>query len=225
MVKEDLETKFKNADDPFRLVFVCAMWMTGFDAPRVSTIYLDKPMRNHTLMQTIARANRVFGEKNNGLIVDYVGVFRDLQKALAIYGSGSGGGVKPGECPIQKKEELVAALREAIQEARTFCVERGVDVEKIIKAEGFQKIAFLDDAAAHLVDKQVVEAVDDAVEKVIVNDDLKKKYLSLAAPGGAAVQGDPARPRRQRVRRRSRRAWRCWRTRSGHSSDEASIDD
>src|SRR5207244_6612120 len=73
MVREDLETKFKNPDDPFRLVFVCAMWMTGFDAPSVSTIYLDKPMKNHTLMQTIARANRVFGRKNNGLIVDYVG--------------------------------------------------------------------------------------------------------------------------------------------------------
>src|SRR6478736_6190773 len=82
-------TRFKNPDDPFRLVFVCAMWMTGFDAPAVSTIYLDKPMRNHTLMQTIARANRVFEDKNNGLIVDYVGVFRNLEKALAIYGAAS----------------------------------------------------------------------------------------------------------------------------------------
>lgn len=181
MVTEDLETKFKNPDDPFRLVFVCAMWMTGFDAPAVSTIYLDKPMKNHTLMQTIARANRVFGEKNNGLIVDYVGVFRDLQKALAIYGSASGGGVKPGECPIQKKEELVAQLALAIAEARAFCTERGVDVEKVLHAEGFQKIAHLDDAATHLVDKQVIEAVDDAVEKVIVNDDLKRKFLSVAA--------------------------------------------
>ena len=63
------------------------MWITGFDVPSCSTIYLDKPMKNHTLMQTIARANRVFGDKHNGLIVDYVGVFRDLQKALAIYGS------------------------------------------------------------------------------------------------------------------------------------------
>jgi type I restriction enzyme R subunit len=181
MVTEDLETKFKDPEDPFRIVFVCAMWMTGFDAPAVSTIYLDKPMRNHTLMQTIARANRVFGEKNNGLIVDYVGVFRDLQKALAIYGSGSGGGIKPGESPVQKKAELVAALREAIQEARRFCQERGVDVEKIISAEGFQKVAFLEDAAAHLVDKKANEAVADAVEKVIVNDDLKKRYLSLAS--------------------------------------------
>ncbi|HNJ80398.1 MAG TPA: type I restriction endonuclease subunit R, partial [Methanoregulaceae archaeon] len=84
MVREDLATKFKAPDDSFRLVFVCAMWLTGFDAPACSTIYLDKPMKNHTLMQTIARANRVFGEKNNGLIVDYYGVFKDLQRALAI---------------------------------------------------------------------------------------------------------------------------------------------
>ncbi len=77
----------RTADDPLRLVFVCAMWMTGFDAPSVSTIYLDRPMRNHTLMQTIARANRVFPDKDNGLIVDYVGVFRNLEKALAIYGA------------------------------------------------------------------------------------------------------------------------------------------
>jgi type I restriction enzyme R subunit len=137
-------------------------------------------MKNHSLMQTIARANRVFGEKNNGLIVDYVGVFRDLQKALAIYGSSSGGGVKPGESPIQKKDELVAQLRLAIDEATAFCLERGVQVDNILHAESFQRIASLDDAAAHLVDKQVVDAVDDAVEKVILNDELKKKYLSLA---------------------------------------------
>jgi type I restriction enzyme, R subunit len=180
MVKEDLETKFKDADDPFRVVFVCAMWITGFDAPAVSTIYLDKPMKNHTLMQTIARANRVFGEKNNGLIVDYVGVFRNLQKALAIYGSSSGGGVGDGETPIQKKDELVEELRLAIAEAVDFCKDRGVDVDTILKAEGFQRIAYLDDAATNLVDKQVNEAIDDAVEQVIVNDDLKKKYLSLA---------------------------------------------
>ncbi|MEZ5374380.1 MAG: hypothetical protein R2704_16980 [Microthrixaceae bacterium] len=91
MNSEDLATKFKAADDPLRIVFVCAMWMTGFDAPAVSTIYLDRPMRNHTLMQTIARANRVFPDKDNGMIVDYVGVFRNLEKALAIYGSANAG--------------------------------------------------------------------------------------------------------------------------------------
>jgi len=180
MVKEDMETKFKDADDPFRLVFVCAMWLTGFDAPSVSTIYLDKPMKNHTLMQTIARANRVFGEKNNGLIVDYVGVFRNLEKALAIYGSSSGGGVDDGDRPIATKEELVEELRLAIAEAVDFCKERGADLDAILDADGFQKIAYLDEAASSLVDKQVENGIADAVEKVIVNDDLKKKYISLA---------------------------------------------
>jgi type I restriction enzyme, R subunit len=66
MVEEDLDTAFKDPEDPLRLVFVCAMWMTGFDAPACSTIYLDKPMRNHTLMQTIARANRVFPTRTAG---------------------------------------------------------------------------------------------------------------------------------------------------------------
>ncbi len=180
MAKEDLETKFKTPDDPFRLVFVCAMWITGFDAPCVSTIYLDKPMKNHTLMQTIARANRVWGEKNNGLIVDYVGVFKDLKKALAIYGSAAGGGVADGDTPVQAKDAQVADLRKAITEARQFCTERGVDVDKILHAKGFDKVAAVDAAAGVLVDKQVKDAVDDAVEQVIVNDDLKRKFLVLA---------------------------------------------
>src|SRR5512136_30511 len=107
-----LDEKFKDTADPLRLVFVCAMWLTGFDAPSCSTIYLDRPMRNHTLMQTIARANRVFGEKINGLIVDYIGVFRNLQQALAIYGSASGGGVQEGEMPVKDKGALIGQLRE-----------------------------------------------------------------------------------------------------------------
>ena len=84
------------------------MWTTGFDVPSLSTVYLDKPLRNHTLMQTITRANRVFPEKNNGLIVAYVDVFRNLQKALAIYAIGG----KAGEVPVEEKGALVDALRE-----------------------------------------------------------------------------------------------------------------
>ena len=124
MVSEDLETKFKDPDDAFRIVFVCAMWLTGFDAPSCSTLYLDKPMRNHTLMQTIARANRVFKEKVNGLIVDYVGVFRNLEKALAIYGAESGAG---GDSPVKDKSALVALLRQSIAEMEKFCAGMGVD--------------------------------------------------------------------------------------------------
>ena len=124
MVEEDLETKFKNPDDPFRLVFVCAMWMTGFDVPSCSTLYLDKPMRNHTLMQTIARANRVYPGKVSGLIVDYVGVFRNLERALAIYGAGGG-----GDKPVEDKAALVAALRQALGETRGLCQEQGVNLD------------------------------------------------------------------------------------------------
>ena len=90
-----------------RLAFVCSMWTTGFDVPSLSTVYLDKPLRNHTLMQTITRANRVFPEKNNGLIVAYVDVFRNLQKALAIYAIGG----KAGAVPVEEKGALVDALR------------------------------------------------------------------------------------------------------------------
>ncbi len=145
MVKEDLETKFKDPDDPFRLVFVCAMWMTGFDVPSCSTIYLDKPLRNHTLMQTIARANRVFQEKVNGLIVDYVGVFRDLQKALAIY-AGSGGGPGGGQTPVKEKRELIGMLKKAIAEATDFCQERGVSINGLLKTEGLYRVKALQNA-------------------------------------------------------------------------------
>jgi type I restriction enzyme R subunit len=178
MLTEDLDSKFKDPNDPFRLVFVCAMWMTGFDVPSCSTIYLDKPMRNHTLMQTIARANRVFPDKSNGLIVDYVGVFRNLQKALAIYGSGTGGGAKEGEMPVHQKEALLAQLAEALAEAHTFCTARGIDLDAIQAAAGFDRVRLM----------------DDAVDAVLVNEETKQKFLAIA--GGVtklhkAVMPDP----------------------------------
>jgi type I restriction enzyme R subunit len=164
MVKEDLETKFKDPDDPFRLVFVCAMWVTGFDVPSCSTIYLDKPLRNHTLMQTIARANRVFKDKVNGLIVDYVGVFRDLQKALAIYAGGGAGGGGVGPTPVEKKSELVAMLKKTIAEVVDYCKQRGVDVDAILQTKALER----------------VKALQDAREAILVGDDSKKQFLALA---------------------------------------------
>lgn len=131
MIQEDLDTKFKDDKDPLRLVFVCAMWMTGFDVPSCGVIYLDKPMRNHTLMQTIARANRVYEGKQNGFIVDYIGVFRDLKKALAIYGSGSGNGVQADDMPIEKKQKLVEELRKLIAETSLFCERSGVNLPEL----------------------------------------------------------------------------------------------
>ena len=164
MLKEDLDAKFKDPDDPFRVVFVCAMWMTGFDVPCCSTIYLDKPMRNHTLMQTIARANRVFRDKVNGLIVDYIGVFRSLKKALAIYGTGTGGGIEEADTPVKDKQALVNILKEVITEADTFCSGLGISTVAIKCAEGFQKIKLLDDA-------------EDAI---VTTDELKNKFLLIA---------------------------------------------
>lgn len=162
MVREQLDETFKDPAKPLRLVFVCAMWMTGFDAPSVSTIYLDKPMRNHSLMQTIARANRVWGEKNNGLIVDYVGVFRNLQQALAIYGSNQNG--SEDETPIKDKSELVEALDAAIREATIFAADYGIDIDAISTTVGFERIAL----------------TDDAKEALLENDETKRRFLSHA---------------------------------------------
>jgi type I restriction enzyme R subunit len=164
MVNEKLDKKFKDPNDPFRIVFVTAMWLTGFDVPSLSIIYLDKPMRNHTLMQTIARANRVFGGKTNGLIVDYAGIFRDLERALAIYGSGVDGGAFDGESPIKSKDELIEKLREEIEATDEYCRDRGVDPIAIMNATGFFKVNLL----------------DDATDALLFNDETKKRFLAYA---------------------------------------------
>lgn len=160
MSREDLAERFKDPDDPFRLVFVCAMWMTGFDAPACSTIYLDKPMRNHTLMQTIARANRVFPEKAAGVIVDYVGVFRNLQQALAIYGQGP-----TGETPVVDKDELLEELRRSLHETEAFCANHGVDIAEVADVpQGFP----------------VVQAIERAEEALLATEDIRKTFVALA---------------------------------------------
>lgn len=163
MQREDLEAKFKDKNDPLRLVFVCAMWITGFDVPSIGTVYLDKPMKNHTLMQTIARANRRAEGKTSGVIVDYVGVFSNLQKALAVYagGSGAAGGDEP---PIEDKEALVRALQETLEAARAFVRPHGVDVEAIMEVRAFERLRLI--AAA--------------VEALVAPDDRRREFLRLA---------------------------------------------
>ena len=148
-----LDQRFKDPDDPLRLVFVCAMWLTGFDAPSCSTLYLDKPMRNHTLMQTIARANRVYPGKHSGLIVDYANVFASLEKALALYGGRSGGGAKP----TQDKSVLVDQLRQVLNDALRFCAEHQVDIAAIhALTDGMQRIRAIEDAVEALIAPEVV---------------------------------------------------------------------
>jgi type I restriction enzyme R subunit len=158
---EDLETKFKDSDDPLRIAFVCAMWITGFDCPACSTIYLDKPMKNHTLMQTIARANRLSEGKESGLIVDYIGIFRNLEKALAIYGSVSKEDEKKKDHPAQSKDELVFQLESYIGELNTFLEDFGVNAVRIAKE----------------IDVTVkLSKIAEAVEALLESEQIKREY-------------------------------------------------
>jgi type I restriction enzyme R subunit len=167
MNTQDLETRFKEENDPFRLVIVCAMWITGFDVLSLSTIYIDKPMKSHTLMQAIARANRISEGKNNGLIVDYIETYTALLDALAIYGTGGGGGGGGGgnEPPVKPKELLVAQLEEALQATETFLLKDvHFDLNDLINTQGLEKIA----------------ALEKAINAVYTNDETKRKFQILA---------------------------------------------
>ena len=176
MNTEALDEKFKDPEDPLRLVFLCAMWLTGFDAPSCSTVYLDRPMRNHTLMQTIARANRVFPGKHSGVIVDYANVFASLEKALAIYGAGKG-----GKTPVRDKKELVEELRKAMNAATAFCQSNGV----ILSAIELLPVPSM----------ERLERINDAVDALISPDSLRREFLGhqrLVNTLYNAVKPDPA---------------------------------
>lgn len=150
MVERNLEKEFKDPENPFRLAIVCAMWITGFDAQCVSTVYLDKPIKGHTLMQTIARANRVYDdEKENGLIVDYGNVYEQLEKAYSIYGEGTKGpGAGNGvEKPIEKLSELENELKKAIQEVKDYLKSVNFNLSDLKQAKPMEKIGKLKEAA------------------------------------------------------------------------------
>lgn len=159
MNREDLAAKFKNPKDPLQIVFLCAMWFTGFDVPHCSTLYLDKPMKDHTLMQTIARANRVYPGKTAGFIVDYISIFKNLKKALAIYAVGRR---DEEEMPILDKEELIKELRKLATINREFLSARGVDIEKMKQAD-----------TLHLV-----KLLNEAVDAIVANESLKSEFIN-----------------------------------------------
>lgn len=129
---KDIEDRFKDKNDSLSLVFVCAMWLTGFDVPSLSTLYLDKPMKGHTLMQAIARANRVFPGKPCGIVVDYVNVFKYMQKALSDYASNEDEGT---DYPAKDIEQLIENIDECIVECDMFLQELGISLDKIIESE------------------------------------------------------------------------------------------
>ena len=141
MEKREMDKEFKESDNPFRIVFVCAMWLTGFDVKSLATIYLDKPLKAHTLMQTIARANRVCDGKSNGLVVDYIGVVKALRQALADYTSGGGG--KPGDDPAPDKAELIAKIENTVKAIEAYMAEQQFSLKALIDADDFAKLALV----------------------------------------------------------------------------------
>lgn len=145
MEKRELDKEFKDPKNPLRVVFVCAMWLTGFDVKCLSCLYLDKPLKAHTLMQTIARANRVSEGKSNGLIVDYIGVVKALRKALADYTANVEG--SNGTDPTIDKNELIDRILETIDKISSFLASHNFDLERLIEARDFTKLSCLQEGA------------------------------------------------------------------------------
>lgn len=145
MEKRELDKEFKDPDNPLRVVFVCAMWLTGFDVKCLSCLYLDKPLKAHTLMQTIARANRVAEGKGNGLIVDYIGIVKALRKALADYTANVGD--QGGTDPTVDKEALIARILDTIAAAKEFLLRHDFDLQTLIDSKDFEKMTRLEDGA------------------------------------------------------------------------------
>lgn len=145
MEKRELDKEFKDGDSKLRVVFVCAMWLTGFDVKTLSCLYIDKPMKAHTLMQTIARANRVSEGKTNGLIIDYIGIVKALRQALADYTANTEGGA--GNDPTIDKKELIRHVLETIAATIAFLKEHDFELDTLIHAESFIKLSLLKTAA------------------------------------------------------------------------------
>ena len=160
MQRMDLDDAFRSAEHPFRIAIVCAMWLTGFDVPSLSTLYLDKPLKAHTLMQAVARANRIHEGKNNGLIVDYCGILKNLRKALATFVGPHPDGSGDDVGPVQPDENILDDLAEAISMVRMFLDNHDAPLDSIIHGTGFKRIA----------------AIVKCKESVNENDETRKRF-------------------------------------------------
>lgn len=145
MEKRKLDDEFKDSNNPLRIVFVCAMWLTGFDVKSLGTMYFDKPMKAHALMQAIARANRVSEGKSNGLIVDYVGIVKAMRKALADYTNTPGGA--GGDDPVVDKNRLFERMTSLAQEIESLLSANGFNLSRLVNATGFDKLEAIKDGA------------------------------------------------------------------------------
>ena len=190
MEKRELDKEFKDKENPLRIVFVCAMWLTGFDVKCLSCLYLDKPLKAHTLMQTIARANRVAEGKSNGLIVDYIGIVKALRKALADYTANANG--NGGADPTVDKAKLIARIMETIAAAEAFLNRFDISLSKLVQARDFQKLAQLQTAAnavsGTIEDKKTFQTYASELIRLMrytnredIDQDVRKRYEAIAA--------------------------------------------
>ena len=190
MEKRELDKEFKDSANPLRVVFVCAMWLTGFDVKCLSCLYLDKPLKAHTLMQTIARANRVNEGKSNGLIVDYIGIVKALRKALADYTVNAAGAGSTD--PTVDKAELIARILETIAAAKAFLAENDFDLQTLIDATGFHKMSLIQLGAnavcGSLEDRKTFTSYASELKKLVKyldRDDItgqtRKEYEAISA--------------------------------------------
>ena len=190
MEKRELDKEFKDSKNPLRVVFVCAMWLTGFDVKSLSCLYLDKPLKAHTLMQTIARANRVSEGKSNGLIIDYIGIVKALRKALADYTANVGG--NGGTDPTVDKDELIARIIETIAKAKVFLAEKDFDLQMLADAYDFMKLSYLQEAAnavcGTIEDKKTFTTYASELNRLMkyidrddITDHTRKEYEAIAA--------------------------------------------
>jgi type I restriction enzyme R subunit len=159
-----VEDAFKDPEHPFRIAIVCAMWLTGFDVECLATLYIDKPMKTHNLMQAIARANRVFPGKDCGVIVDYNGVLKSLREALAQYALGDEEDGRLAAEIVAPIEELIVSLIQAIEAAEKHLLGLGFDASRLVGAAGFDRI----------------EALRDAVDGLYSSDEAKRRYEIMA---------------------------------------------
>ena len=171
---EELAVRFKNPDDPLKFVIVRDMWLTGFDAPSLHTMYVDKPMRGHALMQAIARVNRVFGEKPGGLIVDYIGIGYHLKQALTNY-TESGGKGKPS---LNKAEAIALML-----EKHEICcgLFHGFDWSSWIEGDREQRLRLLPAAQEHVL------GLEDGKTRLLKEVAALSKAFSLVVPHESAI--------------------------------------
>ena len=190
MVKNELDKDFKDSANPLRVVFVCAMWLTGFDVKCLSCLYLDKPLKAHTLMQTIARANRVAEGKSNGLIIDYIGIVKALRKALADYTANVG--CIDGTDPTVDKVKLIERILDTLEKAKLFFAERGFALQDLICSYDFPKMYYLQKGAnivcGTLEERKTFSAYASELNRLMkytdrddIDRNVRKEYEAVAA--------------------------------------------